>query len=191
MKLFSVENRWPLIITGILVGNLVLGVFLIRIAADDQHFAVEPDYYQRALAWDTVQAQRSHNVALGWQLDATMDPIAPRGTTPLVLQLRDRAGIPLAAESATIEARPIAYAADAIFATATPRTHDSLREALHAELPISREGLWEFRIAVRRGGDQFTATLRADLSHQRVGQWLSHRPGEADSSRLARGVRTP
>ncbi|HET9064203.1 MAG TPA: FixH family protein [Gemmatimonadales bacterium] len=179
------DRIWPTIITGILVGNLVLGVVLVRIAIGDDHFAVEPDYYRRAIGWDTVQAQARHNVALGWHLAATIEPISLTSPTALVLHLTDRDGVPLATEAATIEARPIAHASELVRGTAEPGIEPGM---LRAVLPFHREGLWELRIAVTRGTERFTETLRLDLSRQHAALLVRDRPGDADPARTSLGT---
>ena len=45
-------------------GNL----WVMRIANADPSFSVEPDYYRKAVDWDSTMAQRARNEALGWQL---------------------------------------------------------------------------------------------------------------------------
>jgi len=180
------DRIWPTIITGILVGNLVLGVVLVRIAIGDDHFAVEPDYYRRAIGWDTVQAQARHNLALGWHLDATIAPITLSSPTTLVLRLTDRDGVPLSAAAATIEARPIGHASELVQGTARAGADPGI---LHAAMPFHREGLWELRVAIEHGGDRFTESLRLDLSRQHAAFLVRDRPGDADPARTSLGTR--
>lgn len=180
------DRIWPTIITSILVGNLVLGVVLVRIATGDDHFAVEPDYYRRAIGWDTVQAQARHNVALGWQLAATVEPISLTDPTAVLLHLTDRDGAAVAVDQAQIEARPIAHASEVIRGTATTAGEPGV---LRAVMPFHREGLWEFQVIVTRGAEHFTEMLRLDLSRQHAALLVRDRPGDADSTRTSRGTR--
>lgn len=180
------DRIWPTIITTILVGNLVLGVVLVRIATGDDHFAVEPDYYRRAIGWDTVQAQARHNVALGWQLTATVEPISLTDPTALVLHLTDRDGAAVPVDQAQIEARPIAYASEVVRGIATTAAEPGV---LHAAMPFHREGLWEFQVVVTRGDNRFTETLRLDMSRRQAALLVRDRPGDADSTRTSLGTR--
>ncbi len=180
------DRIWPTIVTGVLVGNLVLGVVLVRIATGDDHFAVEPDYYRRAIGWDTVQAQARQNVALGWQVTATVAPISPTTATELRLHLTDRDGVPVRVDQAQIEARPIAYASEVVRGTATLTAELG---SLRAVMPLHRVGLWEFQVTATSGNDHFTETLRLELSRQHAALLVRDRPGDADPARTSLGTR--
>jgi hypothetical protein len=41
---------------------------------------VEPDYYRKAVAYDSTLAQERHDAQLGWQLTATTGGLDPAGT---------------------------------------------------------------------------------------------------------------
>lgn len=180
------DRIWPTIVTCILVGNLVLGVVLVRIATGDDHFAVEPDYYRRAIGWDTVQAQARHNLALGWQLSATVEPINPTTPTAVVFHLTDRDGVAVPVDQAQIEARAVAYASEVVRGLATPTSEPGV---LRAAMSFHREGLWEIQVAVTRGDDHFTETLRLDLSRRHAALLVRDRPGDADPARTSLGTR--
>ena len=48
-------------IVALLVGGAGANVGLMLVATSDASFAVEPDYYQKALAWDETMAQAARN----------------------------------------------------------------------------------------------------------------------------------
>ena len=44
--------RWPAILLALLGGHAAICVAMIVVATNDPSFAVEPEYYTRALDWD-------------------------------------------------------------------------------------------------------------------------------------------
>jgi nitrogen fixation protein FixH len=179
------DRIWPAIIVTLLLGNVTLGVVLMRVASGDPHFAVEPDYYRRAVGWDSTQAQARQNLALGWQLVPALGAVGG-GDPLLTLVLRDASGAPLDGASVSVEARAVAHASDVLAAnllpTGTPGTYA-------ADLPVAREGLWEVRAVAIRGEDQLTAQLRLDARRDGPAVVVTERPGAADPERVAAGLR--
>ena len=45
-------------------------IAFVVITSRDASFAVEPNYYAKALAWDQTMAQQARNEALGWSVSA-------------------------------------------------------------------------------------------------------------------------
>lgn len=169
------ERIWPTLIITVLAGNLVLGVFLVRLANSDRHFAVEPDYYRRAVEWDATQAQARANRALGWTIEPTLGPLAATGPTPLALAVRDATGAPVDGATVTLEARQVAHASELVTAH-LPADGASGRYAAAVVLP--REGIWELRIAVARGPERFTDDLRLEASRHADAVTVTRRPGD-------------
>jgi nitrogen fixation protein FixH len=146
---------WPLILVGLMV--LVIGANLgfAWVATSDPSFAVEPDYYGKALAWDEHRAQDRQNERLGWTLELSLAPErSPDGTLALAVTLSDRDG----------RAIPGARVSLATFhnARASHVLETELREGAEGvyavSLPMPRPGLWEFRFEAVRGDDRFTQT---------------------------------
>ena len=48
---------WPIAVAAILATTVAANIWVMMIANDDPSFAIEPDYYRKALAWDTTLAQ--------------------------------------------------------------------------------------------------------------------------------------
>lgn len=179
------ERVWPTIIVTLLLGNVTLGVVLMRVASADPHFAVEPDYYRRAVGWDSTQAQARQNIALGWQVTPSLGGVGG-GETPFTILLTDATGVPLDGASVSVEARAVAHAADLLTAhllpTGTPGTYAAM-------LPVAREGLWEVRAVAVRGDARLTAELRLDARRGGPATVVTARPGAADPDRVAAGLR--
>lgn len=182
MNLFHPARRWPTLITAALLGNLGLGVILIRVANADRHFAVEPDYYRKAVEWDSTRAQERRNVALGWQVAPDLGAVDGRTDPELAVVLSDASGAPIADAIVTMEAFQVAHAADRL--TARLHAGDAPGRYL-ARVPMRRTGLWELRLAVSRGATRFTATVRLDADSAAAARVVRERPGEAASGGVA------
>jgi nitrogen fixation protein FixH len=179
------DRVWPAIIVTALLGNVTLGIVLMRVAAADPHFAVEPDYYRRAVGWDTTQAQARQARALGWQVAPALGPVGG-GEVALTLVLTDAAGAALDGASVSVEARAVAHANEPLVANLLPTGEPG---TYAADLAVAREGLWEVRVVAIRGEDQLTTQLRLDARRDGPARVVTERPGAADPERVAAGLR--
>ena len=150
---------WPLAIGAVLALTVGANVAVFRAAHDRNAAAVEPDYYRKAVRWDSTMAEERRSAALGWHADAGLGAVT-RGGTPLTVRLAGPDGAPL--DGATVEVTAI-HNLDALH-------HVNARlEALGggvygARLPLRHAGLWELRIEAARGSDRFRVTLRRDAA---------------------------
>jgi len=131
---------------------------------DDPSFALEPDYYRKAVAWDTRRELERASQALGWhaELDAELGRQA-RGID-LRVQLRGGRGEPLTGAALRVQAFANARAArvlEAVLQETAPGTYS-------AELPSSVLGLWEFRLEATRGSEHFAEAVRQSVSARQV-----------------------
>jgi nitrogen fixation protein FixH len=150
---------WPLVVVGLLAGGVGANVGLMLVAMGDASFAVEPDYYRKALDWDRTMAQEARNAELGWSVSTRLERGARPAEARLVARLTDRAGAPLGGARVAVEAFPSARASQVVSATLDPQGNG----VYAAGLPAGRPGLWELRIRVTRGADVFTRTVSQDL----------------------------
>jgi nitrogen fixation protein FixH len=146
-------------IVGLLVGGAGSNVALAVIAARDASFAVEQDYYQKALHWDDTMRQEAANAALGWSVAATLDRTAGPGQARVRALVSDRAGRPVRGARVALEAFHNARASRIFSAVLGPEP----RGGYAATLPLDRPGLWELRLRVERDGEVFTRTVDLDL----------------------------
>jgi len=156
---------WPAFIIFLLAIPVAAVTVLIRAAVNDPGFAVEEDYYERGLAWDQEAKQRAANEALGWGFEL----LAGRGGGErLLVQVRllDRDGAPVPAKTVSIEAFAVARAADRLHLEPV-LADDGSWESVS---PLSRGGLWEFRLEAFAGGERFTEVLRRDLGGMGAGR---------------------
>jgi hypothetical protein len=147
--------RWPAFIAGALALQVLASVVTIYIATSNPSYAVEDDYYQKALAWDAKQAQDRRNLELGWTLLFEVEPAERAGgEAVLSVEIDDADGAPVNGALLAVEAFHNARADDVLRAPLDGRADGRYS----ASLPITRRGLWEFRFVAERGDDRFTHT---------------------------------
>jgi nitrogen fixation protein FixH len=150
-------QRWPAAIIAVLVGQVGFGLWMSHVANDDPHFAVEPNYYARAVNWDATMAQSRRDRALGWQAVATLTRDRETAAT-LRITLTDATGAPVVADSVTAEVLAIAHSN--VIDTLT-LTRDAA--GYSAPIAVAARGLWEVQLRAVRTHDVFTARLRPEL----------------------------
>lgn len=151
---------WPWALGGVLATTMAGNFWVMRLAGADASFAVEPDYYRKAVTWDSTMAQAARNAELGWQLEAGLAPPGANGQAELSVSLRAADGAPIPNATIRVEASHNARANEVIAAALQPAADGGYA----VEIPAVRAGVWELRFEVTRGMDRFTATLRRDTS---------------------------
>lgn len=147
---------WPIGIVTILVVTVSANLVMMRIANDDPAFSVEPDYYKKAVFYDSTMAQTHRNLDLGWTVAVVADSITPGKPTRLRVVLRDQTSAPV--QGAAVEATVLfnARASDLTTAVLT----DEGDGVYAADFPIRTPGEWEVRLSARRDTSHFTASAR-------------------------------
>ena len=145
---------WPLALVAVLGITVVANVWLLWAANDEQSRAFEPDYYRKALAWDSTMAEASRSAALGWHLSASLEP-ADQPDGRLLVLLADSTGSPIEGAAITATTTPIAHADRAGTVTLTETVG-----GYQAEFPLVYQGLYEIRIEAVRGSDRFVTSVR-------------------------------
>ena len=147
---------WPIGITVILGATVAANLVMMRIANNDPSFSVEPDYYKKAVFYDSTMAQAHRNLDLGWGVQAFADSIVAGQPTRLRVVLRDEQALPLL--GATVQATVLfnARANDLTTATLT----DEGAGVYTASVPINTPGEWEVRVNATRDTSHFTSSTR-------------------------------
>ena len=96
---------WPIGIVVILGATIVGNLLMMRVAANDPSFAIEPDYYRKAVHFDEAMAQARRNRAIGWVVTPQVDPAASGRATGVHVLVRDRLGMPVTGARLTLMAR--------------------------------------------------------------------------------------
>ena len=148
---------WPVAMATILAITVGANIWVMRIASADPSFAIEPDYYARAVRWDSTMAQERRNHALGWTVTPVLGAFDPRrgATLRVVVTAPDGARI----SDATVQVAAFAVARSA------RRVDVALAPAgggYDALVPVTHGGAWELRLDVRRGADRMVVTRRVE-----------------------------
>lgn len=145
---------WPYAIGGFLAVAAICDLMVVYVAATHPSFAVEEDYYQKALDWDERKDQLRRNAELGWKLDIGLIPPPPGVVQRVEFVVRLEGPDGEALEGATVQvhtfhnARPKAVLSDALESTGDG--------VYRGYLPMKRPGIWQVDIEVRRGEVLFT-----------------------------------
>ena len=152
---------WAFVPVALLLASLVGVGTMCSIATRDPGFALEKNYYERAVRWDSEQAQWAENARLGYQLAVT-STTAPGGVE-LVARILDRQGLPLRGQSVRAEAFANARSGERQNLVLEERPDGTYA----ARLEKPRPGLWELRVRAERDGERFTTTVRIELGGAR------------------------
>lgn len=152
---------WPIGVATILACTVAANVVVMRIASDDPSFAVEPDYYRKAVHFDSTMAQERQNLSLGWGFDAAIDSIGTSGRTRLAVRLRDASQAPLTGARVAVMARFNARANDTLTALLTEEGPG----VYAATLPITHSGEWEVRVDATHGSQRYSTSARVTAVH--------------------------
>ncbi|HTQ04712.1 MAG TPA: FixH family protein [Polyangiaceae bacterium] len=149
---------WAFVPVALLAASVIGVGTMCSIATHDPGFATEKDYYERAVRWDSEQAQWAENARLGYRASVESRPWP--GGVELVVRVLDRQGSPVRGATVHAEAFANARSADRHELVLAERTDGGYAVVL----PQPRPGLWEIRVRVERDGERFTANLRTDLA---------------------------
>jgi nitrogen fixation protein FixH len=148
---------WPAALVAVLAVTVVANVALLWKANSDPSFAVEPDYYQRAVHWDSTIAQRQRSDALHWRAAARLAP-PDDGEATIFVTLTTRDGAPVDSADVRAEASHNARGADVY----QVRLLASGPGLYAARIPSRAQGLWRVDLTATRGPDRFAERLTLD-----------------------------
>jgi hypothetical protein len=151
----NAAHRWPIGLGVVLALTIAGNVVVYRLATRHDALAIEPDYYRKAVAWDSTQAVAGRSRALGWRLSATLGA-AGRWAAPFSVALSDDAGAPVTGALVRVEVFAVARADERLDTTLaeTAPGHYSL------SLPVVGAEWHEVRLTADRAGDHFLQRLR-------------------------------
>lgn len=148
---------WPVGITALLTVFVGGNLFMMHVAGSDPAFAVEPDYYRKAVAFDSTMEVERRSLALGWHARARIET-AGAGHT-VIVSLSDANAQPVTGAAVVVQARFNARANDIVTDTLT----ETSAGEYSAPLQAGHAGEWEIRTDVRRGAERFIASVRTDV----------------------------
>lgn len=143
---------WPGMVVSLLGMSLVACALTVFFALSDPSFAVEKNYYEKALNWDEQAAQLHTNQSLGWTAAAHLSGIlSPRGERTLTVTLTDASGQPIENATITADAFHPARSGDRLNVTLVEKnaTHTATDR-------FTRKGIWRIKGTARVGDTVFT-----------------------------------
>jgi nitrogen fixation protein FixH len=146
-------NLWPGLVIAMLGGQIILMLVMVYMATSDRSFAVEPDYYRKAIRWDETVAEHRVSNQLGWRIKLSVaDETDIYKNRDIDCTITDKAGRPI--EGASVEMIAFAHARGS---QRTELTLDPIAAGHYSSrLRVPRGGKWEFRIVVRRAEQTYT-----------------------------------
>ncbi len=151
---------WPTAIIAVLSLHALGLIVVVFIATRDPSFAVEPNHYQKALAWDGAAARLRASQQLGWSVSIQTDTTADElGRRRLSCRIVNKDGVAVVGATVQLLMFHHARAADRLEVSLNPE-----KDGTYAALvPMKRKGLWECRIAARRGDSLYNAVLMQEV----------------------------
>ena len=153
----NASKLWPAALVAVLAITVAANVAIYWTANHDSSFAVEPDYYQRAIDWDSTVARGQRSAALAWTSEVRLSaPEAGQATLSVTLAARD--GAPL--DSADVRAALSHNAQGAnVFQV---RLLPSGPGLYATRVPSTAQGLWRVDVAATLGDDVYVERVTVD-----------------------------
>lgn len=148
---------WPVGIVAALGLTVGGNIWVAMIAKADPSFAIEENYYQRALQFDAQRGVEQRSEALGWSLELQHGAASASGTT-LTARLTDSTGTPVTDAAVQVRLTRVARSQQSF-----PVTLSAEDGVYTAQVPLDAAGLWDVAVEARRGPARFVASRRLDV----------------------------
>ncbi len=148
---------WPMAIVGVLGLTVIANVFLWRAANAPGTNDLEPDYYRRALAWDSTQTARVKSASLGWRAQAAIG-LAGAGGEELHVTLTAHDGAPIVGAEVQVLGVHNLDPAHPVHWTLVEQPDGRYAAPVH----LPHTGRWELRVNAARGDDRFETVEHAE-----------------------------
>lgn len=147
---------WPIGIALVLAATVGGNLVMMRVAGNDPSMAIEPDYYKKAVDFDSTMAEERRSNALGWHAITTLDSVVVGAPTNVRVQLTDSTGVAIGDATVKIVALFNARANELQAVTLEREPNGTYRGAITVHYP----GEWEVRVDAVRGSAHFYSTSR-------------------------------
>jgi hypothetical protein len=148
---------WSLFPVALIVTMFVGLGSMAYVAVDDPSFAIEKDYYRKAVGWDETRAQAAENARLGWKIELSTEPHGKE--LRVVARVKDARGASIPGATVAVEAFANARASRIVSTRLSSEADASYRGGM----ALTQAGLWEFRFSVESEGQRFTEVLRQEV----------------------------
>lgn len=140
---------WPVGVVGMLCVSLSVCAITVVAAVSDPSYAIEDDYYQKAVDWDRDRDLQAASDKLGWNAELT---ISTDGQ--IVVTITDAHGQTV--DSAAVRATAFHHARRGLAEELTLTPQGNGRYVAMLDQP--REGQWQVRLQASLGRDRFLHT---------------------------------
>lgn len=156
----SARSIWAWV-PALMLGCMFLGLgTMTYLATSDPHFALEPDYYDKAVHWDRSRAEARASAETGLSLSLTRRlAVATDGSVEVEVRVVDGQNSPFVGAQLQLQAFPNAYAERAQQLT----LRETAPGVYLGRLEHGVLGLWELRFALAREALRFQQVLRQDV----------------------------
>jgi nitrogen fixation protein FixH len=161
----KLERLWPLGVVAVLALTVLANVAVFWAARDRNAAVVEPDYYRRAVGYDSTLAAEHRSAALGWRVEAELGEPGAGGAATLRVRLLGRDGAPLDSARVTVGAVHNRDAARVVRAALAPEGGGRYA----AMLPLRLAGRWELDLEAARGTDRYRVRVHCDTGSRSAG----------------------
>jgi hypothetical protein len=173
-----VRDRWMFVPVVFLGLSVTTAVTTVTLAVAGRPIGAEPDYYEKAIAWDRHREQTATNDRLRW----TVSPVfssTEDGSPKLTLSVNDKYGNSIDASSLSLEAIPVKNADRRETLEARRIAPGTFETTLAQRLA----GQWEFRVTVVAEKGTYTDSFRRTLSFGAGGTAAARGPEGAAHAR--------
>lgn len=148
-------------VPAIMLGSMLLGLgTMAYVAVDDPHFALERDYYDKAVHWDRSQAAARASASSGLSLSLTRPLVTSAdGSVEVEVRVTDRENRPVQGARVQLQAFPNAYAER----IETSSLRESAPGTYVGRIERGVLGLWELRFGLVSGASRFHEVVRQDV----------------------------
>lgn len=153
--------HWPVMLVCMFLVSASFVIFTAVVGAGSGSKMIEPDYYERAVDWDSERELLEAADRLGWRVTVSMSPtLDPKGSRLVSVLILDAQGNPI--EDAVVE----------IVAFATSQAHDRFQSAVehngagqyqHRFQGMHETGFWETRVSISALDEQALVVKSLEL----------------------------
>ena len=98
-----IRDRWMFVPIILLGGSVAVGVTTVCLAVVGRPIGAEPEYYNKAAAWDEHRAQSAANDLIGWKVSSQIAP-GEDGLPMLTVGITDKYAYAIDPQSVEVEA---------------------------------------------------------------------------------------
>lgn len=154
-------GRFWAMVPVMLLGSMFVGLgSMAYVAVNDPGFALEPNYYDKAVHWDRSQAEAAASRELGLKLSLSQLHLTAAGKLELELTVADKSGVAVSGAEVQVEGFAIARANQVQLLMLREVAPGRYRAEIHSKTL----GLWELRVSVQKEHDHYREVLRHDAT---------------------------